>query len=143
MGRLRPERPPAPKSLLRPGSPRERIRPVDPLVAHGMAREVSTMGLLDRMKEQAATATATATAKAKDAAQRGQAKLDALQASRAADALLRDLGAAVFAERSGRGDPGTEERIQRTLDALRAHEREHGPIDLGPKPAGWGGAADS
>ncbi|MGH9110505.1 MAG: hypothetical protein ACRDY3_13790 [Acidimicrobiales bacterium] len=77
------------------------------------------------------TASANATAAAKDAAHKGQAKLDALQASRAADGLLRDLGAAIFAERSGRSGPGTETRIEHTLDALRAHESEHGPIDLG------------
>lgn len=97
------------------------------------------MGMLDRMKAQAATATATATAKAKDAAQKGQAKLDALQAARAADALLRELGAAVYAERSGRAGPGTEASIQRTLDALREHEREHGPIDLGAESSTDGG----
>ena len=97
------------------------------------------MGLLDRMKEQAATATATATAKAKDAAQRGQAKLDALQAARAADQLLRNLGAAVYAERTGRAGPETEASLERTLEALRAHEAEHGPIDLGPSaPVGGG-----
>lgn len=88
------------------------------------------MGLLDRVKEQAATATATATARAKDAAQKGQAKLDAMQAARAADALLRDLGAAVYAERTGRALPGTEAAIEQILGALRAHEEEHGSIDL-------------
>lgn len=92
------------------------------------------MGLLDKVKEQAASATAMA----KDAAQKGQAKLDVLQAKRAADALLRDLGAAIYAERSGRGDAGTEARIQRILDALRAHEGEHGLIDLGPESSAPG-----
>ena len=97
------------------------------------------MGLLDRMKEQAATATATATAKAKDAAQKGQAKLDAMQAARAADQLLRDLGATVYAERSGRAGPDREASIDRALEALRAHEAEHGPIDLGPRAHSGGG----
>lgn len=96
------------------------------------------MGLLDKVKVQAATATATATALAKDAAQKGQAKLDSLQAARAADVLLRDLGAAIYAERSGRGGGGTEARIQRNLDALRSHDREHGPIDLGPESSTMG-----
>lgn len=88
------------------------------------------MGLLDRVKEQAATATATATARAKDAAQKGQAKLDAMQAARAADSLLRDLGAAIYAERTGRALPGTEAMVERVIEELRAHEAEHGPIDL-------------
>ena len=56
------------------------------------------MGFLDRVKEQAAIATAAA----KDAAQKGQAKLDDLQAKRAGDALLRDLGAAIYAQKTGR-----------------------------------------
>lgn len=97
------------------------------------------MGLLDRMKEQAATATATATARAKDAAQKGQAKLDAIQAARAADQLLRNLGAAIYAERTGRAGPDAEDSVERTLEALRAHEAEHGPIDLGPKAQSGGG----
>ena len=51
------------------------------------------MGFLDKVKEQAASATAVA----KDAAQKGQAKLDDMQAKKAADALLRDLGVATYA----------------------------------------------
>ena len=84
------------------------------------------MGLLDRMKEGAAQATAVA----KDAAQKGQAKLDALQAKRSADALLRDLGAAAFAERVGRAGPNNSADIDRILAALEEHERVNGQIDL-------------
>jgi len=84
------------------------------------------MGLLDRVKEGAAQATAVA----KDAARQGQAKLDALQAKRAADALLRDLGAAAYAEKVGRAGPTTAGDIDRLLSELEEHERAHGPIDL-------------
>ena len=84
------------------------------------------MGLLDRVKEGAAQATAVA----KDAARQGQAKLDEMHAKRAADALLRDLGAAAYAEKVGRGGPTTSADIDRILAALEEHEREHGPIDL-------------
>ncbi len=91
------------------------------------------MGLLDKVKTQAATATASATAMAKEAAQKGQAKLDALQAKRAADALLRDLGAVVYGERSGRPAATAAADRERLIESLRAHEAEHGPIDLGPE----------
>lgn len=94
------------------------------------------MGLLDRVKEQAATATAAA----RDAAQKGQAKLDAVQAKRAADAILRDLGAAVYAQQSGRATASTPADIERLCGALRDHEAAHGPLDLGPEsPDGGAG----
>jgi hypothetical protein len=85
------------------------------------------MGLLDKVKTQAASATAMA----KDAAQKGQAKVDAIQAKRAADVLLRNLGAVVYAQRTGRGAAGSEADADRIVASLRSHEAEHGPIDLG------------
>ena len=54
------------------------------------------MGLLDKVKDAA-----QATVAAKDAAAKGQAKLDEAQAKRAADGLLRDLGAAYYATQDG------------------------------------------
>jgi hypothetical protein len=84
------------------------------------------MGLLDKVKESAAQATALA----KDAAQKGQAKLDEVQAKRAADALLRDLGAAAYAEKVGRSGPTSSADVDRILAQLEQHEQEHGPIDL-------------
>ena len=96
------------------------------------------MGLLDKVKSQAVTASATASAMAKDAAQKGQAKLDALQAKRTADALLHDLGAVVYAQRTGRGSSTSDADASRLVETLSAHEREHGPIDLGPSGAGAG-----
>lgn len=88
------------------------------------------MGLLDKVKTQAATATAAARDAAKDAAQKGQAKLDSIQAKRAADALLRDLGAAVYAQRTARGTQGSDAEVERLVAALRTYEAEHGPVDL-------------
>jgi len=90
----------------------------------------ATVGLLDRVKEQAATATAAA----KDAAQQGQAK-------RAADAILRDLGAAVYAQQSGRATASTPADIDRLTAALREHETTHGPLDLGLESPAAGAAA--
>ena len=84
------------------------------------------MGLLDKVKEGAAQATAMA----KDAAQKGQAKLDAVQAKRAADNLLRDLGAAAYSEKVGRAGPNNAADIDRILAALEEHERANGEIDL-------------
>ncbi|MDA8309279.1 MAG: hypothetical protein M0Z46_01465 [Actinomycetota bacterium] len=85
------------------------------------------MGLLDKVKTQAASATSVA----RDAAQKGQAKLDAIQAKRAADVLLRDLGAIVYAQRTGRSTATAESDIERIVTSLQSHEAEHGPINLG------------
>jgi hypothetical protein len=97
------------------------------------------MGFLDKVKEQAAVATAVA----KDAAQKGQAKLDTIQAKRAADAILRDLGVAVYAQQTGRGTAETQADIERLTGALHAHEEANGPIALQfESPAGtYPGAA--
>jgi hypothetical protein len=87
------------------------------------------MGFLDRVKEQAAVATAAA----KDAAQKGQAKLDDLQSKRAGDALLRDLGAAFYAQKTGRSTPTSDADIERLVGALRDHEASHGTLSLVPE----------
>jgi pyruvate/2-oxoglutarate dehydrogenase complex dihydrolipoamide acyltransferase (E2) component len=86
------------------------------------------MGFLDKVKEQAATATAAA----KDAAQKGQAKLDEVQAKRGADAILRDLGAAYYAQQTGRGTAQTGADIERLVGQLREHEQAHGALELQP-----------
>jgi hypothetical protein len=100
------------------------------------------MGFLDKVKEQAAVASAVASAVAKDAAQKGQAKLDGYQAKRAADGLLRDFGAAVYAERTDRSTPATAADVERLAAALEAHEQANGPIDLAPAsgPGGYPGS---
>lgn len=106
------------------------------------------MGLMDRVKEQASVASAkakeqaaTASARAKDAAQKGQAKYDAFQAKRTADAMLRDLGVAVYAQRVGRSTPDTPADIDRLVAALGEHEKANGPVELRfESPAGSNGA---
>jgi hypothetical protein len=87
------------------------------------------MGLLDKVKATAATATEAA----KDAAAKGQAKLDEVQAKRAADAMLRDLGAGYYAMKTGRTTPTTDAEMERLVSALRDHEDQHGPITLAPE----------
>jgi len=89
------------------------------------------MGLLDKVKDAAQNATVAA----KDAAAKGQAKLDGAQAKRAADGLLRDLGAAYDATKTGRSTDTTEADIERLIAALQAHESEHGQITLAPESA--------
>jgi hypothetical protein len=80
------------------------------------------MGLMDKVKAQADQAMA----KAQQGLAQGQGKIDALQAKRAADALLRKLGAAVYAQQRG---SGTQEAIDAVIVAIDAHVAEHGPID--------------
>ena len=62
------------------------------------------MGLLDKVKAQATAATEMA----KDAAAKGQAKMNDAQAKKTADGMLRDLGAAFYATKTGRSTPATD-----------------------------------
>jgi hypothetical protein len=89
------------------------------------------MGLLDKVKAQATAATEMA----KDAAAKGQAKMNDAQAKKAADSMLRDLGAAFYATQTGRATPATEADIERLVGSLQAHESEHGAITLAPESA--------
>jgi hypothetical protein len=82
------------------------------------------MGFMDKVKEQAAAATAVA----KDTAQKGQAKVDEVQAKRNADEVLRQLGLAVYLERTGRGTDSSESAIGQRIEALKAYEEEHGEL---------------
>ena len=89
------------------------------------------MGLLDKVKAQATAATEMA----KDAAAKGQAKMNEAQAKKVADGMLRDLGAAYYATQTGRATPATEADVTRLVAALEAHESEHGQITLAPESA--------
>jgi hypothetical protein len=84
------------------------------------------MGLLDKVKEQASAATAAA----KEAAAKGQSKLDEMQAKKAADTMLRDLGALSYGSVVGRETPTSEADATRIVAALQAHESEHGSVSL-------------
>ena len=87
------------------------------------------MGLMDRVKAQA-TQLAQMT---QDAALEGKAKLDQAQSGRRGDALLRSLGAAVFADRTGRGTADTQARIDQLIADISTHERENG-LNLADSP---------
>jgi hypothetical protein len=83
------------------------------------------MGLLDKVKAQAEQVAA----KAQQGVSQGQAKLDAMQAKKQGDALLRDLGAAYFAQqRSG----GSADAVAEALAKVDAHIAEHGAVDTAP-----------
>jgi hypothetical protein len=86
---------------------------------------------------------------AQDAAREGKVKLDQAQAKRRADALFRDLGAAVYAERTGRGSPDSKDRIDRLVDALSRQEADQGLGETdgkgssGESPSGESPSGDS
>jgi hypothetical protein len=88
------------------------------------------MGLMDRVREQAAQLAQ----KTQEAAQEGRVMLDQAQARRRADAMFRDLGAAVYAERTGRGGPDGAAKIDRLVKALSRQEAEQGLGDSGGQP---------
>src|SRR6266567_8690931 len=79
------------------------------------------MGLMDRVKQQASTLA--------QQANQGMAKLDNLPAQRRADAMLRSLGLAVLAERTGRATGDTEAQITQILADIVQHEQQYN-VDL-------------
>ncbi len=90
------------------------------------------MGLMDRVRDQAAQLAQ----KTQVAAQEGRVMLDQAQARRRADAMFRDLGAAVYAERTGRGGPDGAAKIDRLVKALSRQEAEQGLGDSSSAPSG-------
>ena len=91
------------------------------------------MGLLDKVKAQATAATEMA----KDAAAKGQAKLDDAQAKKAAEGMLRDLGAAFYATKTARATPTTDADIERLVTALQAARVRARSADAGPRVRSW------
>jgi len=87
------------------------------------------MGLMDKVKAQATVLAQ----KSQETAREGKVKFDQAQAKRRADVMLRNLGAAVYAERTGRGTPRTQADIDKLVADLKAHEAEHG-ISLAAEP---------
>ena len=83
------------------------------------------MALMDKMKAQAAQLAQ----KAQEAGKAGQSKIVDVQAKRRADGLLRDLGAAVYAQRTGSVTGDTSGDIDRLVSELTKLESENGPLD--------------
>src|SRR5215469_5563676 len=55
----------------------------------------------------------------------GMAKLDNMPVQRKSDGLLRSLGVAVLADRTGRGNPGTSSEIDRLITEITQHESQN------------------
>jgi hypothetical protein len=90
------------------------------------------MGLMDRVKAQA-NQLAQMT---QDAAQEGRNRIDQAQAGRRGDALLRQLGAAVFADRTGRGTPDSQAKIEQLISEISTHEQQNG-LNLTSPQQSW------
>jgi hypothetical protein len=80
------------------------------------------MGLMDKVRAQGTQIAQMA----QETAREGKVKLDQAQAKRRADAMFRDLGATVYAERTGRGTPDSQAKIDRLVDALSRQEASQG-----------------
>jgi uncharacterized membrane protein YgcG len=80
------------------------------------------MGLMDKVRAQSTQLAQMA----QETAREGKVKLDQAQAKRRADAMFRDLGATVYAERTGRGTPDSKGKIDRLVDALSRQEASQG-----------------
>ncbi len=81
------------------------------------------MGLMDKIKAQAGQVSI----KAKEGTAQMQAKFDTMQATRGTETMLRDLGAAYYAEqRQG----GPHDAVEEALAALDARAAQKGPIDV-------------
>jgi hypothetical protein len=90
------------------------------------------MGFMDKVREQSTQLAQ----KAQETAREGKVKLDQAQAKRRADAIFRDLGAAVYAERTGRAGADNQEKIDRLVEALSRQEADQGLGDTeGGTPA--------
>src|SRR4051812_5519502 len=89
------------------------------------------MGFMDKVK---ATAEKVGE-QAKQGLEQGKEKIADVQEKRKADALLRDLGAAVFIDRTGKGTPAIAADIERLMAELRQLE-EAGTVIEPPAAAG-------
>jgi hypothetical protein len=86
--------------------------------------EVGKVGLVDKMKTQAAVLAE----KAQEGAKLGQEKVSQLQAKRQSDALLAELGRLVYLERVGRPSHDSEARQAELVKQLQTFESTNGPI---------------
>jgi hypothetical protein len=80
------------------------------------------MGLMDKVKAQAAQLAQ----KTQETARDSKARFDQSQANKRADGMLRNLGALVYAERTGRGSEDTQAQIDKLVADISAHEAQNG-----------------
>lgn len=93
------------------------------------------MGLMDKVKQGAGQALT----KAQQGVSQGKAKIDSAQARHQWDGLLRNLGAAVYAEQR---EGGPSAAVTSALAALDEHAAEHGAVGT-QGTGGPDGAAES
>ena len=93
------------------------------------------MGLMDKVKAQATVLAQ----KTQETVNEGKARLDQVQAQRGADVMLRNLGALVFAERTGRGTADTQAQVDKLVADISAYESANG-INLAVQPTGPAGS---
>jgi hypothetical protein len=91
------------------------------------------MKLVEKVKAQAAQAAE----KAQEGLRTGQARIEEAQTRKKADALLRDLGALAYAERTGRATEATAAEAERLVAELQAEGYDH---TAATAPAGASGA---
>ena len=86
------------------------------------------MPFMDKVKAGAAQAAQ----KAQEAAKAGQAKIDQVQAKRELDSMFRDLGAAVYAERTGTSSSDSAAEIDRLIGAITTQQEQNESADTSP-----------
>ena len=97
------------------------------------------MALMDKMKAQANQLAQ----KAQEAGKAGQAKVEDVQARRRSDALLRDLGAAVYAQHTGTGSDNRAD-VERIVAELKTLEAQSATDSGSTSPGGSStGASDT
>lgn len=94
------------------------------------------MTLLDKLKTQEGNIARGA----KEAANAGRATIDQAEAKLKAPGLLRDLGAAVYKERSGDGSAANTREIDRLVAEITSHKTRH---ESAPKTTNKKPTADS
>jgi Tfp pilus assembly pilus retraction ATPase PilT len=99
------------------------------------------MGLMDKLRARANQFAQRTQVAVQEAAREGKSKLDQAQANRRADVLLRNLGAMIYAERTGRGGSDSGARVSALMAEIGAHEKEHG-ISLEYRPPSQFGTGD-
>jgi hypothetical protein len=81
---------------------------------------------MDKVKEQASVAASVA----KEAAQKGQTKVEEIQAKRSADGVLRQLGLATYLQQAGRASSMVDADVAKYVATLKTYEDEHGELTL-------------
>lgn len=88
------------------------------------------MSLMDKVKAQATQIAH----KTQETARESKVKYDQAQAKRRADVMLRNLGAVVYAEHTGRGTGDSQAQVDKLVADIKTHEAENG-ISLMPEQA--------